>query len=122
MQRRKVELRKETPFKRNRLVQRFSKMPVAPLPAPVVVASAEPLPAPRFAPVERANKPVNSLQTATVPAKSVETQVAEALLAPQTAAGGQRVVIRFVSQRANGCGSLKGNDIVCVAQATGTGM
>lgn len=98
--------------------------PVAPAPvlAPVLVASAEPLPAPRFVPAERTAKPLNTLRAGPpAPSRSVETQVAEALSSSQIAPG-QRVVIRFVSQRANGCGSLKGRDSVCVAQAGATGM
>lgn len=53
------------------------------------------------------------------PVRSVETQVAEALLPPQAAAHGERVVIRFVSQGSGGCGSLQGQDRVCVALANG---
>jgi hypothetical protein len=56
------------------------------------------------------------------PPRSVETQVAEALLAPQSVAAGQRVVIRFISQRANGCGSLTGKGSMCVTLASGSGM
>lgn len=53
------------------------------------------------------------------PVRSVETQVAEALLPPQAASHGERVVIRFVSQGSGGCGSLQGQDRVCVALANG---
>lgn len=53
------------------------------------------------------------------PAHSVETMVAEALLPPNAASKGERVVIRFVSQRSGGCGSLEGKDRVCVALAGG---
>ncbi|MBP2229175.1 hypothetical protein J2847_002469 [Azospirillum agricola] len=80
-------------------------------PAPVVVASAEPVPAPRGAP-----------RLGQAPARSVEAQVAEALLTPQAVGSNQRVVIRFVSQRPNGCGSLKGKDKMCVTVASREGM
>lgn len=72
----------------------------APPPAPMQVASANPQP----------------------PVRSVETQVAEALLAPQSVSAGQRVVIRFISQNAKGCGSLTGKGTMCVTLASGPGM
>ncbi|RUQ67217.1 lytic transglycosylase domain-containing protein [Azospirillum doebereinerae] len=87
----------------------------APAPAPVVLASAAP--APRSEPA----KPVATARTAPAKPRSVETQVAEALLSPPPAASGQRVVIRFVSQGANGCGSLKGSN-ACMTLAAGAGM
>ncbi|RTR24665.1 lytic transglycosylase domain-containing protein [Azospirillum griseum] len=86
-------------------------------PRPVVVAKAEPpaaAPVPKPAPVQVAALP------APAPARSVETQVAEALLAPQSVAAGQRVVIRFISQTAKGCGSLTGKGSMCVALAPGS--
>lgn len=54
------------------------------------------------------------------PEQSVETMVAEALLPPSATAKGERVVIRFVSQRSGGCGSLEGKDRVCVALGGGS--
>ncbi|MBY6261554.1 lytic transglycosylase domain-containing protein [Azospirillum sp. 412522] len=87
-----------------------------PAPAPVVVASA-PAPSPAVA------KPVQvaSLDSAPPPVHRVNqqftTQVAEALLPPQSVGKGERVVMRFVSQSADGCGSLAGRDRACVALA-----
>ncbi|WP_247882775.1 lytic transglycosylase domain-containing protein [Azospirillum sp. TSA2s] len=87
-----------------------------PAPAPVAVAS---LPAP----VLPAAKPVQvaSLDSAPPTTHRVSpqftTQVAEALLPPQSVGKGERVVMRFVSQRADGCGSLAGRDRACVALA-----
>ncbi len=91
----------------------------APESRPVVVAKAEPpaaapVPAPAPAPIQVAAVPPAA------PARSVETQVAEALLAPQSVAAGQRVVIRFISQNAKGCGSLTGKGSMCVALAPGS--
>ncbi|CAO3421838.1 lytic transglycosylase domain-containing protein [Azospirillum doebereinerae] len=87
----------------------------APPPAPMMVASAAPATRPEPA------KPVATARTAPAKPRSVETQVAEALLSPPPAANGQRVVIRFVSQGANGCGSLKGSS-ACMTLAAGAGM
>ncbi|WP_345773898.1 lytic transglycosylase domain-containing protein [Azospirillum endophyticum] len=87
----------------------------APLPAPVAVASL-PAPAPAV------SKPIQvaSLDSAS-PTHRVNpqftTQVAEALLPPQSVGKGERVVMRFVSQRADGCGSLAGRDRACVTLA-----
>ncbi len=94
----------------------------APTPAPVVVANAEPAPAPRFVPAPGRGTAAAGPRPGPAPVRTVETQVAEALLSPQAAASGQRVVIRFVSQQANGCGSLKGRDSVCVALASREGL
>ncbi|WP_434613242.1 transglycosylase SLT domain-containing protein [Azospirillum sp. B2RO_4] len=86
-------------------------------PAPVAVAS---LPAP----VLPAAKPVQVASLDQAPAPTTHrvspqftTQVAEALLPPQSVGKGERVVMRFVSQRADGCGSLAGRDRACVALA-----
>jgi len=94
--------------------KRMEPRPV-PAPAPMMVASA--VPAPRSEPA----KPVAPARTAPAKPRSVETQVAEALLSPPPAGSGQRVVIRFVSQRADGCGSLKGSN-ACMTLAAGAGM
>ncbi|KAA0590232.1 transglycosylase SLT domain-containing protein [Azospirillum oryzae] len=89
-----------------------------PAPAPAAVAVAS-LPAP----VPPAAKPVQvaSLDSAPPTTHRVSpqftTQVAEALLPPQSVGKGERVVMRFVSQRADGCGSLAGRDRACVALA-----
>lgn len=64
--------------------------------------SAGVLPAAAVAPVPRGKERTPQMRL----------QVAEALMAP--AAGGDRVQIRFVSQRSDGCGSMKGRDKVCV--------
>lgn len=98
----------------------------APAPAPVVVASLpEPAPAPVPAPAP-AVAPARPVQVASLdPAPAAThrvspqftTQVAEALLPPQSVGKGERVVMRFVSQRADGCGSLAGRDRACVALA-----
>lgn len=90
----------------------------APAPAPVAVASAEPVPAPRFVPVVGRTAAASPSRPGQPPVRTVETQVAEALLSPQAMANGQRVVIRFVSQQANGCGSLKGKDSACISLAS----
>lgn len=89
----------------------------APVPAPVVVAS---LPQPAAAPA----MPVQVASVEPPPAPATHrvspqftTQVAEALLPPQSVGKGERVVMRFVSQRADGCGSLAGRDRACVALA-----
>ncbi|MDQ2102200.1 hypothetical protein QSG27_05795, partial [Azospirillum sp. C340-1] len=60
-------------------------------------------------------------RTGRAPSRTVETLVAEAMLPPNAVGKGERVVIRFVSQRSGGCGSLEGRDRVCVALAGGTG-
>jgi len=98
----------------------------APAPAPVVVASLpEPVPAPAPAPAP-AVAPARPVQVASLdPAPAAThrvspqftTEVAEALLPPQSVGRGERVVMRFVSQRADGCGSLAGRDRACVALA-----
>lgn len=88
----------------------------APAPVPVAVASLS-------VPVIPAAKPVQvaSLDSAAPAMHRVSpqftTQVAEALLPPQSVGKGERVVMRFVSQRADGCGSLAGRDRACVALA-----
>ncbi|MGA1856338.1 transglycosylase SLT domain-containing protein [Azospirillum sp. 11R-A] len=99
---------------------------VEPAPAPVVVASLPeparapvPAPAPAVAPARPVQ--VASLDPAPATTHRVSpqftTQVAEALLPPQSVGKGERVVMRFVSQRADGCGSLAGRDRACVALA-----
>ena len=75
---------------------------MAPLPAPVQVAQLPPLQA---APAKAA-KP------------NIRYQIAEAFLQPGIEP--DRVQIRFVTQRSDGCGSLKGKDHICVAQTPGT--
>ncbi|WP_372398667.1 lytic transglycosylase domain-containing protein [Azospirillum sp. HJ39] len=80
--------------------------PAAPVAKPVQVASIEPPPAPS---IHRVNP-------------QFTTQVAEALLPPDSVGKGERVVMRFVSQRADGCGSLAGRDRACVTLASGAGM
>ncbi|SMF77908.1 Transglycosylase SLT domain-containing protein [Azospirillum oryzae] len=84
-------------------------------PAPVAVASLS-------APVLPAAKPVQVASLDSAPtthrvSPQFTTQVAEALLPPQSVGKGERVVMRFVSQRADGCGSLAGRDRACVALA-----
>nr|WP_246500828.1 lytic transglycosylase domain-containing protein [Azospirillum rugosum] len=106
----------------------------APAAPSVAVAALEPPPPRSVEPKGRSSaKPVlefvaaadrsSSANARAVAAKpgehSVETMVAEALLPPNAAAKGERVVIRFVSQRSGGCGSLEGKDRVCVALAGG---
>ena len=66
-----------------------------------------------------ADAPAVAATPGKAPAHSVESMVAEALLPPNATARGERVVIRFVSQRSGGCGSLEGKDRVCVALAGG---
>ncbi|PWC85801.1 transglycosylase [Azospirillum sp. TSH100] len=97
----------------------------APAAAPVVVASLpEPAPTPTPAPAP-AVAPAKPIQVASLepPATThrvnpqFTTQVAEALLPPQSVGKGERVVMRFVSQRADGCGSLAGRDRACVTLA-----
>jgi hypothetical protein len=89
----------------------------APAPVPMIVAS---LPQPAAAPA----MPVQVASVELPPSSSnhrvspqFTTQVAEALLPPQSVGKGDRVVMRFVSQRADGCGSLAGRDRACVALA-----
>ncbi|AWK87988.1 transglycosylase [Azospirillum thermophilum] len=102
---------------------------VAPAAAPVVVAPpSAPLTQPPAHYVAAADRGARSAPAGVAPARSgkapartVETEVAEALLPPQSAAKGDRVVIRFVSQGNGGCGSLAGKDRVCVALA-GNGL
>ncbi|PWC34583.1 transglycosylase [Azospirillum sp. TSO35-2] len=105
--------------------RRMEPKAVEPAPAPVVVASITP-PAPAAAvakPIQVASLESASPATVHQVAPQFATQVAEALLPPQAAAGkGERVVMRFVSQRADGCGSMAGRDRVCVALASGPGM
>jgi hypothetical protein len=91
--------------------------PKAAEPAPVILASL-PEPAPAVAPA----KPIQvaSLEPPAATHRvspQFTTQVAEALLPPQSVGKGERVVMRFVSQRADGCGSLAGRDRACVALA-----
>ncbi|MBK4717937.1 lytic transglycosylase domain-containing protein [Azospirillum sp. YIM DDC1] len=115
--------------------------PVAPVPqtpafpAPVAVAALEPRPAPLVVePMGRGEaRPPAEFVAATdraapvtarsgrTPSRTVETLVAEAMLPPNAVGKGERVVIRFVSQRSGGCGSLEGRDRVCVALAGGEG-
>ena len=106
-------------------------------PAPVAVAALEPRSAPlvvepagrgeahppaEFVPATDRNAPkTTAARTGRAPSRTVETMVAEAMLPPNTVGKGERVVIRFVSQRSGGCGSLEGRDRVCVALAGGTG-
>ncbi|HYD64907.1 transglycosylase SLT domain-containing protein [Azospirillum sp.] len=75
----------------------------APAPAPVQVAKAEPKPQMQLA---KAGKPQG-------PAPATRLEVAEALL--PAGVDRDRVQIRFISQRSDGCGSLKGKDSVCVS-------
>ncbi|MFP5514683.1 MAG: lytic transglycosylase domain-containing protein [Alphaproteobacteria bacterium] len=89
----------------------------APASAPMTVAS---LPQPAAAPA----MPVQVASVELPPSSSnhrvspqFTAQVAEALLPPQSVGKGERVVMRFVSQRADGCGSLAGRDRACVALA-----
>lgn len=106
-----------------------------PAPAPVEVAAIE-LP-PRAVPpaakaqavqyvaapdrgARRGGASESAVRPGKQPARSIETQVADALLSPQAAAHGERVVIRFVSQGSGGCGSLQGQERVCVALANGS--
>ncbi len=117
--------------------------PLVPTPAlapptpPVAVAALEPPPVLAVEPKGRASKPPVEFVAATdhapakvkasasrsgaTPTHSVETMVAEAMLPPNSVGKGERVVIRFVSQRSGGCGSLEGKDRVCVALAGGNG-
>ena len=110
---------------------------VAPAAPPVAVAALEPPPVLAVEPKGRASKPpvefvaatdhapakgtASASRSGTAPARSVETMVAEAMLPPNSVGKGERVVIRFVSQRSGGCGSLEGKDRVCVALAGGNG-
>nr|WP_211112557.1 lytic transglycosylase domain-containing protein [Azospirillum sp. SYSU D00513] len=113
----------------------------ASLPAPVAVqvqaplqaAAPKPVPAPQ--PVEQAVAEAPASLPA-VPRPSIPTQlagatdwktertpsrpgvlVAEAVLPPDATTRGERVIIRFVSQRKDGCGSLQGRDRACVIQS-----
>jgi hypothetical protein len=75
-----------------------------PAPAPVqVAAKAEPKPPMQLA---KPGKPQG-------PAPATRVEVAEALL--PAGVDRDRVQIRFISQRSDGCGSLKGKDSVCVS-------
>lgn len=78
-----------------------------PTPKPAVAALPDSKPAaviqPAVAPVPRGKEGTPQMRL----------QVAEALLASANP-GGERVQIRFVSQRSDGCGSLKGQNKVCV--------
>lgn len=111
----------------------------SPAPAPVAVASLDivpvPVPKPEVAPAPRAVAPqpepvparppvefvavadraAPRAATRTTAARGIETQVAEAILPANAAGRGERVVIRFVSQRSDGCGSLTGKNRMCVA-------
>nr|WP_246472375.1 lytic transglycosylase domain-containing protein [Azospirillum tabaci] len=122
--------------------------PVAPVPqtpaspAPVAVAALEPRPAPLVpspvvvepagrgearppvefvAATDRDAPAATAARSGRTPSRTVETLVAEAMLPPNAVGKGERVVIRFVSQRSGGCGSLEGRDRVCVALAGGAG-
>ena len=109
-----------------------SEEPVAPPPPVFVAAAPEPPPAPppALAPAPAREKPRTAPLPAPVqvaaaqpPAKAakpnIRYQIAEAFLQPGI--DPDRVQIRFVTQRSDGCGSLKGKDSVCVAQtASGT--
>ncbi|WP_431856260.1 lytic transglycosylase domain-containing protein [Azospirillum sp.] len=105
--------------------------PVAPPPPVFVAAAPEPPPAPppALAPAPAREKPQTAPLPAPVPAPvqvaaaqpaakaakpNIRYQIAEAFLQPGI--DPDRVQIRFVTQRSNGCGSLKGKDSVCVAQ------
>ncbi len=87
-------------------------------PVPTLVADARPVETKPFVDTHTASASVTTAAAvAPVPRGKERTpqmrlQVAEALLAPT--AGGDRVQIRFVSQRSDGCGSMKGRDKVCV--------
>ncbi|WP_448187319.1 lytic transglycosylase domain-containing protein [Azospirillum sp. sgz301742] len=71
-----------------------------PAPAPVLVAQVQPIPQP--------------VQPAKAAKPNIRYQIAEAFLQPGV--DPDRVQIRFVTQRTDGCGSLKGKNSVCVAQ------
>lgn len=104
-------------------------------PAPIAVAALEPRPGPlvvepsgrvearppvEFVPATDRNAPKDmAAKTGRAPSRTVESMVAEAMLPPNAVGRGERVVIRFVSQRSGGCGSLEGRDRVCVALAGG---
>jgi len=92
-------------------------------PAAPVVLAALPVPLPESKPFVDTRTAVPGVRPAAAVAPiprdkertpQMRLQVAEALLAPAAARSGERVQIRFVSQRSDGCGSLKGNDKVCV--------
>lgn len=91
----------------------------APEPAKEVLVKEQPKakPAPVLVAQAQAVQSVQ-LQPAQPPAKAVKPniryQIAEAFLQPGV--DPDRVQIRFVTQRSDGCGSLKGRDSVCVAQ------
>lgn len=107
--------------------------PAPAAPPPVIVASAPPVvvaaappavaaPAPAPAPVSSekpAKQQVAPVQLAEAPKTkpNIRYQIAEAFLQPGIEP--DRVQIRFVTQRSDGCGSLKGKDSVCVAQSGG---
>jgi hypothetical protein len=98
----------------------------APEPAPAPIPMLAPAPAketpkakPLPAPVQVAQLPPALVQPVQAqPAKTakpnIRYQIAEAFLQPGV--DPDRVQIRFVTQRSDGCGSLKGKDSVCVAQ------
>jgi len=83
-----------------------------PAPPPVIVAALPP----REKPAKEKTAPV---QVAEAPkAKpNIRYQIAEAFLQPGI--DPDRVQIRFVTQRSDGCGSLKGKNNICVAQTSG---
>ncbi|BAI71750.1 transglycosylase [Azospirillum sp. B510] len=94
----------------------------APEPSAAVVAAAAPVVIPGIAPSPNP-KPVQvaSLEPPQPAVQRINpqftAQVAEALLPNPGAAKGERVVMRFVSQRADGCGSVTGRDRICVSLA-----
>jgi hypothetical protein len=78
-----------------------------PAEAPVQFAAITPAAAPLAATVRRKPAPASARQGALV---------AEAVLPPDATTRGERVIIRFVSQRSDGCGRLQGRERVCVTQ------
>ena len=92
---------------------------LAQAPTPMLVASspqpaAAPAPAIQVQAAGAAPQPASSTHRVS---QQFTTQVAEAVLPPQSVGKGERVVMRFVSQRADGCGSLAGRDRACVTLA-----
>ena len=96
--------------------------------APTVVAAATPAPTPAPTPTQapaQAPKAKPAREAAPVQVAAAEKakpniryQIAQAFLQPGV--DPDRVQIRFVTQRSDGCGRLKGKDTVCVAQTSGT--
>lgn len=95
--------------------------PVAAAPKPAVAALPDPKPAADVhSAAAHTAPPAAAIQPAIAPVPrgkegtpQMRLQVAEALLASANP-GGERLQIRFVSQRSDGCGSLKGQNKVCV--------